>query len=190
MDIELENSFARSYEYEVLSELPAVTGDHYYFPAGSKVAGKDGMIVKFISSNGGSWVGTFAWGTPTTKGVGTGIFTLPNPDKVCVVSCGNAVIVEVDRPTNYEELSLFPVMAVVSVPVKGLLIFSSQTRLYAYGVSGLVWESDRLAWDEIKITGVDNDVLSGTVWDLQSEEYVPFQLNLETGKHSGGIALI
>lgn len=190
MDITLDDSFSRSFECEVLSELPASIGDHYYFPSGSRAAGKDGLIVKFMPNSGESWIGTFAWGTPTTKGVSTGIFTSPSPEKVCVVSCGNAVIVEVGNPGNFEEVSAFPVMAVVPVPAREILIFSSQTKLYAYGTSGLVWESNRLAWDEIKITCVDGDILKGTVWDLQSEEDVPFQVNLETGHHYGGIAVI
>ncbi len=187
-NMSLDSSFSRNYECNILTELPAITGDHYYYPSGSKTGGKDGLMIKFTSSDGSSWIGTFSWGTRTTKGVKTGIFTYPDPNKVCVVACGIAFVVDVSDPRKFKEINVFPVTSVVSIPARGILVLSSQTKLYAYGASGLVWETKRLAWDELKITDVGDDELKGMVWDIQSEEYIPFHVDLESGHHIGGIA--
>jgi len=49
-----------------------------------------------------------------------------------------------------------------------------------------VWESARLSWEGIQITGIDGDVLHGTGWSLMTDQEVAFSLNLRTGQHQGG----
>lgn len=188
--ISIDDSFSRDYECQVLTELPAIARNHYYFPDVGNDGGKDGLMVKIISDECKSWTGTFASGTNTTKGANSGIYSHPDPNTVCVVSSGSAFFVDVCNPMRYQESRVFPVTSVVSVPESELLVLSSQTKLYAYGKLGLVWESKRLAWDELRITDVVGNTINGSVWDIQTEEYIPFHIDLESGEHTGGISMI
>ena len=83
--MKVDLSFQSNYSIEALEELGA--GVKYYYPGG-----KDGLIVEIVSLEGSSWVGVFAFGEISPKGI-SGIYSMPDPDKFCVVSRGAGYIV-------------------------------------------------------------------------------------------------
>ncbi len=82
-DVTIDLTFDHSYAVIRLTELPG-DGKHspIYFPGPSRTGGKDGILLKFTRANGEQWTGCFAFGHYQFCGV----FALPNPDCVCVVS--------------------------------------------------------------------------------------------------------
>ena len=61
----------------------------------------------------------------------------------------------------------------------------------AWGADGLAWQTVRLSWEGIRVTGVqagENGIatLHGFGWNLLTDKEVPFTINLRTGTHTGG----
>jgi hypothetical protein len=64
---------------------------------------------------------------------------------------------------------------------QGLILFADDTTITAYGRSGLVWSSERLCWDDLKIVGVDGDQVIACGYDAPTESDGRFVLDLFTG---------
>jgi hypothetical protein len=73
----------------------------------------------------------------------------------------------------------------------GLLIFVGFHAMVAWGREGLAWQTARLSWEGIRVTGVRADengtaVLHGFGWNLTTDKEVEFAVDLRTGTHTGG----
>jgi len=185
----MDRTFAHSYECEWLSETPTATLPHYYYPGASTEGGRDGILVKVHPERGQAWLGTFAFGQFTPKGV-SGIFTLPDPERLCVVSCGEGYIVTATMPTVWEAVQATPIIDVRPIHAQGIIVFADYTTLVAYGKTGIKWKTKRLTWDSLKITEVTDTLLKGEFWDIRSEAMTSFVVDLATGAHQGGIGEI
>lgn len=175
--------FEHEYECDVLSES---TGPKIYFPGASKEGGRDGLIVSIVPQNRTPWIGVFAFGELSPKGT-SGVFSTPNPHRLCVVSRGMAYLVSAHAPEKWEIVPAAPVMDVRCVKKHGIIVFANFTEIIAYGSHGVQWRTARLTWDGMKVVDVTDDVLTGEFWDIQSESTQPFTIDLKTGESCGGI---
>jgi hypothetical protein len=182
----IDATFAHSYECERLTETPKAGEPHYYYPGATTEGGRDGILVEVRPQGGRPWVGTFAFGQVTPKGV-SGIFTTPNPECLCIVSKGEGYLVSADTPTAWEPVRATPVVDVRLVHAQGIIVFANFTELLAYGAGGVKWRTKRLAWDSLKITEVTDTLIKGEFWDIRSEALGSFIVDLATGTHQGGI---
>ncbi len=183
--MQLDESFPRNYECDLLDGLPAT--ERYYYPGGSTESGQDGLILQLIPHSSEPWVGVFAFGQTATKGVKTGLYTHPDPDTLFVTVQGDGYLVNVDNPAVWEEVGITPICEVIPIPRKSLLVIANYTEMYALGPDGVVWQTDRLAWSELSITEVSDDFIAGQTWDIRDEDFISFQVDLSTGEHTGGI---
>ncbi|MBO0757412.1 MAG: hypothetical protein J2P54_16270, partial [Bradyrhizobiaceae bacterium] len=147
--------------------------------------GRDGVLVKVRSERGQEWLGTFAFGHLTPNGV-SGIFTTPDPDRLCVVAAGEGYFVSANRPTSWEGISVVPILDVRPVAARDIIVFADFTNLAAYGKTDLKWRTKRLSWDDLKITEVTDSFIKGEFWDILSEQMASFVVDLATGAHTGG----
>ena len=182
--LELEETFLHNFECKQLDELPGVAGRHYYYPGGTTEGGQDGNVVQVFPHSSEPWIGTFAFGTISSKGK-NGLYSWPNPQILCVVSQGQGYLVHVEEPTNYEMIKVDPVLDVIPVAARKIVVFANYTELIAYGESGPVWVTDRLSWEGIKLTRVTNNHIEGEVWDPRVEANVAFKVDLSNGRHEG-----
>lgn len=178
--------FDRNYDASILEELPQPErASHFYFPGAKATGGTDGVLVSVEPRSGPSWLGTFAFGDLNPKGI-TGLFSTPNPDRLCVVARGRAYVVAAAQPDDVEDVPCVPVLDVRPLPEYGVIVLANHTELFAYGSAGWRWRTKRLAWDSLRITGISNGVITGEFWDIRSEQMSGFSVNIETGKHEGG----
>lgn len=182
--MKVDLSFQSIYSIEVLEELGA--GERYYYPGATTKRGKDGLIVEVISSEGTSWVGVFAFGEISPKGI-SGVYSMPDPDKFCVVSRGAGYIVSSSDPEDWQEVKAIPVMDVRPVKSQNILVFADYTELVAYDETGIKWRTERLAYDRFKITEVTDRSLKGEFWNIRNEANEIFEVDLVTGSQVGGI---
>jgi hypothetical protein len=182
----MDTTFAHSYECERLSETPRTAPPHYYFPGASTQGGRDGILVEVRPEHGQPWLGTFAFGQIAPKGV-SGIFTTPDPQRLCVVSKGEGYFVSATTPTAWEAIRATPIIHVRSIGAQGIIVFASFTELVAYGSAGMKWRTKRLTWDNLKIVEVTDAFIKGEFWDIRSEATANFVVDLATGTHQGGI---
>lgn len=183
-NVKLELLFPHQYDIDMEVELASSEGTtQCYYPSGQHTRTGDGLLVKVIPYAGSSWIGIFAPGYPNAL---TGIYSSPHEQKVCVVSSGQAYIVRVDDPHAWEEVRAFPVWDVRAIPDKQILILADFTTLTAYDREGMIWKTDHLSWDGLKITSIGNDGIRGLAWSAPLSKDVEFVVDLETGQHKGG----
>jgi hypothetical protein len=185
--MKIDFGFSHNYEVEVLGELPSKK--IYYYPGASTQGGKDGLLIEVTPLQGESWVGVFAYGDLTPKGI-SGVYTLPNPDKFCVVSRGSGYFVSAYNPTDWDIVKSIPVIDVRSVSSQDIILFANYTELIAYNSLGVKWQTKRLAFDSFKIVELTDSYLKGEYYDIRSESKETFEVDLLTGKHKGSLKAI
>ena len=163
--MKVDLSFQSNYSIEALEELG--TGERYYYPGATTNGGKDGLMVEVISSEGTSWVGVFAFGEISPKGI-SGIYSMPDPD-------------------NWQEVKSIPVMDIRPIRYQNILVFADYTELAAYDETGIKWRTERLAYDSFKITEITDRSLKGEFWNIRNEAKETFEVDLSTGSQIGGI---
>lgn len=180
-----EKSFPAAFEVELLNELRPSRNKRLFYPGAVETGGHDGLNLHVIPHEGEEWIGTFAFGGFRPRSI-TGVYTTPNPAKLCVIAEGQAYIVDVVHPKSCDILPIIPVLAVRSSAKHRLLIFANHTELLAIGIDGIVWKTARLSWDNMKLTSMNDDNIFGVFWDIRSESEMGFTVDLATGSHSGG----
>lgn len=186
IDATIDTTFAHSYECQRLTETPRTAPVHYYYPGASIQGGRDGILVEVRSERGESWLGTFAFGRLTPNGV-SGLFTTPDPQRLCVVARGEGYLVSANTPTVWQPILATPIIDVRPIRAQEIIVFADFTELVAYGQSGIKWRTKRLTFDGLKITEVTDTSITGEFWDIRSEAMASFVVDLATGTHHGGI---
>jgi hypothetical protein len=174
-------TFPHSYKV-VSTELPR-NGVHphppIYFPAGTKDGGKDGLLLRFTTSNGNEWSGCFAFGDYELCGV----FASPHPDRVCVVSNGTGYWVQVDDPEKSAQLDALPIRDVRIVSDAQIMLVADFTSLSAIGSDGQLWRH-RVCWDDLRILDIQQGIVFGTGYDPTNSQCdkSQFAVELATGR--------
>src|ERR1051326_338304 len=185
----IEAGFPRTYEIEILGSAPALQPHEelHQFPANLSAEDRFGIYVRVASHSGLAWVGFFLYGFESEQAL-SGLYSCPDPGSLCVVARGYGYIVETGNPGKCSAIDQKPVVQVVQVPELQLLIFLGSRSISGWGRSGLEWPTKLLSWEGVSISGLDvrNKVLHGKGWDARSDLEVPFEVNLETGQHTGG----
>jgi hypothetical protein len=183
LDIDL--SYPRSYEVEELREISGMgklDEGVFYIPRPKSRPGHDGLWLKIRAEKGNSWVGVFAFGYGSPPAFSR-VLSSPDPDRLCIVSKGAAYIVKAGEPENWEQVPVAPVLDVRLVAEHQLLVFADFSSLAAYGSKGLVWQSPRVCWDELRIVTVTSDRIVGTGYDPTNlGEPKPFAVDIRTGR--------
>lgn len=184
MNIEIDRTFDGDYDCQVLDEIPNATGISYYFPDQPTRVGQDGILLKISPRGRPPWIGLFS-SVKKYPGTPSRILFTPNPNTICVICSGDAVITDVMRPEKCTLLDFEPITDVVAVKEREMIVFAGFTKLMAFDGSGVMWETARVAWDELKITSIDASSISGEYWDVATEKQTQFEVDLDTGEELG-----
>jgi hypothetical protein len=172
------------HHYELVD--PSMATDARVYPFGvlsNEAASPDSLVVAVApgGDTGSSWVGRFEQGSPIATAL-SGVFSLPDPDQVCVVSGGQAFVVCANNPLDWEALKApFPVTRILAVPEVSVLLLIDFTHIAAMGENGVSWTSNRLSWDGIDVKDVVGSTLLGFGWSAPEHRHVGFRLDLRTG---------
>ncbi len=115
-----------------------------------------------------------------------GIWSCPNPEQICAVAGGYAYIIQADQPDQWMQIPYRPVTAIYPAAEQNLLIFAGFHKLWALGAEGQAWETERLSWEGLRVTGVTAEKLDGYGWDFKTDGEIAFTVDLATGHHTGG----
>ena len=83
----------------------------------------------------------------------------PDERSLCVMYAGGGVVVRSDDPLSTYEIDTWVITGVAVAPERKMIVFGDPMELLAYGAEGLIWRTGRLALDDLRIDGVDGDVL-------------------------------
>ncbi|HEX4021969.1 MAG TPA: hypothetical protein VHX63_12560 [Acidobacteriaceae bacterium] len=179
-------SFSHAWRAEILLEPPLIApARQYVYPQQVEEVERGALQVQVVPKEEAPFLATFALGFAEPS-LPHGIWSCPDPHQICAVAGGYAYIVNVRQPDVWQQVPYRPVTALCVVPTHRLLVFAGFHSLCALGSNGSAWETERLSWEGLRITDVEPDTLSGLGWDLMTDTEVPFTVELQTGRHSGG----
>jgi hypothetical protein len=182
--------FARNWSAEILKTAPLIApARQFVYPrqiAGEEDALARGALQLMVRpANGGAFLATCALGF-TDSTMPTGVFACPNPQEMCALAGGYAYIVDTTQPEHCTHIEMKPVVEARPLVPQGLLLFVGFHSMIAWSASGPAWETARLSWEGVRITGVEGSTLHGMGWNLLTDREVAFEVDLLTGRHQGG----
>jgi hypothetical protein len=194
-DVTSSLEFPHEWRAEVLIQPPPIApARHFTYPrevAGEEDALARGALYLLVHpAAGGTFLATCARGF-SDPAMPTGIFACPNPRELCAVAGGYAYVIDTVSPERSTHIPLKPVAEVLVLAEHGLLVFVGFHAMIAWGREGLAWQTARLSWEGIRVSGVRTDenavgALHGYGWDMRTDREVEFSVDLRTGAHTGG----
>jgi hypothetical protein len=179
-----------SWSAEILTRPPLIApARQFTYP--QQIAGEEDALARGAlqlmvrPGTGGAFLATCALGF-TDPSMPTGIFPCPRPEEMCAVAGGYAYIVDTTHPESCTHIAMKPVVEVRSLPEQNLLLFSGFHTIIAWGEQGQAWQTAKLSWEGLRITGIEGNTLHGFGWNLMTDKEVAFSVDLLTGQHQGG----
>ena len=180
--------FSRSWHAELLATAPLIApARQFVWPhaiAGEEDALARGAVRVMVRPRlGGSFLVTAALGF-RDPAMPTGVWSCPDEDSICVLAGGYAYLASTLEPAQVTLLEMKPVVAVVEA--QDVLLFTGFQTLLGWDRQGLAWQTGRLSWEGVRVTSVEGGQAVGFGWDLMADVEREFQVDLRTGKWSGG----
>lgn len=182
-----EIAFPHDWQVEILEKPPLIAPTrHFIYPQAVEEVERGALQIYFRAQPATEMaMATFALGFADPS-MPHGVWSCPNPQQMCAIAGGYAYVVEVDRPEKWMQIPYRPVTWVGAAPEHKLLLFASFHRLWALGVDGKAWETDRLSWEGLRVTAIEGRYLRGFGWDLETDTEFQFTVDLATGDHIFG----
>ena len=185
-------AFPASWQAQVLHGPPLIApARHFVFP--EAVPGEEDALARGAlwlhvrPRTGGAFLAQCALGF-AGKGVLHGVFSTPEPDVLLAVAGGYAYLVDTLSPERSSLLPLRPAVTIHAVPAAEALVLAGFHALYILQPAE-AWQSPRLSWEGIQLTGIEGETIRGTGWHMRSDREVPFTLDLRTRAVEGGAYL-
>lgn len=179
----VELGFHLSYEVVINPEFP---------PSGKwgvpeiRVGGESAetLVIRVIPHIAEPWVGFFA---RESRGILVGLYGCPNPEHLLVVTGIDAYLLRVSQPHDMQELPIHPITAADRPSGTDLVVVGSFTELAAVDSLGLLWVTDKLFDDDLKLaTGPPGKVyVQGWLADRSTNSEV-LTIDSATGKVIAG----
>jgi len=184
----LHEDFPHTWTAQILTTPPLIAPARQFIyplpvPGEEDTLARGAMLVQFKPATGGVFLATCALGfqAPTLP---SGVYAIPNPNAALAVAGGYAYLLNTLAPETCLHLPLKPVTQLLATPT--LLLLTGFHHITAIDSTGLAWESDRLSWEGVQLGEVTGDILHGTGWNMRTDRDVAFELDLRTGRHTGG----
>lgn len=142
------------------------------------------FVVEVLPRVSPRWVGQYAAG-----GLGglSGVYACPSPNHLCVVVDGEAYLTDVERPRDGAVVAHDQVGQVVAVEGRPLLLLVRFIDIVALGPQGIVWKSQRLAVDDLRVVHASGDHIECTLDNLGGSPTIT--LEAATGQQVSGTRL-
>ena len=189
-DSRIHLTFLATWSAEILS-APLLIAPARQFTWPQRVAGEEdalargAMLLQVKPASGGSFLATCALGFRDPSAL-SGVWSCPRPDDILTVAGGYAYLANTLAPERPLHIPLRPVTDVLPAPEANLLLLAGFHTVAAIGPTGLLWETARLTWEGVTLTGIRNNQLHGLGWDMRTDRELPFTVDLATGAHTGG----
>jgi hypothetical protein len=174
--INIDLTFPASYQVEIVPDFPGypIPNLFYFPPRGT--GGSEGVLLRIVLENADVWMGCFSPFTRTPT-----LLAAPQADWLFVIPDNTGYAVNTSQPSEWSCVRSWPVTGVQTVKDHGMILFADDTTITAYGRKGVIWSSERLCWDDLKIIGVDGDQIIGCGFDPTNSSEGRFILDVLTG---------
>jgi hypothetical protein len=161
--------------FEILPGLPAYGPAAVSFDERGKYS--EGLVVRFYPKQAEPWVANFS-GRPTKYNA---VLDHPDGADVIVVTGGGACIVDPETRKIRHRIS-GQVEQAIRVPSLGLIVVQCLTDFIAITSDNDGWRSERISWDGFRNIEIDGAELLGEAYTPIGDTWVPFKLDLLTGR--------
>jgi hypothetical protein len=190
----IDSSFPHSWQAEVLSARPLILpARQFAYPVQVEEVERGALEVMVKPPSGSeetaAFLATCALGFSSPLAL-TGVWATPHPNWMCAMAGGYGYLIDTSDPHRWEQLEYRPITAIQALPGHGLLVFAGFHSLLAWGPGGKAWQTARLSWEGVRITGMEGDTLLGLGWELKTDRELEFAVDLKTGEHRGGGYLV
>lgn len=182
--------FPSSWTAEVLTAPPMIApARQFVYPLrvpGEEEAMERGALQLLVRPRtGGTFLATCALGFRDPS-LPSGVFACPAPDDLLALAGGYAYLVDTTKPETCVHLPLRPITESASVLEHGIILLAGFHAVAAIGAAGLLWQTDRLSWEGVRLGQILDGKLHGEGWNMQTDREVAFTVDLRTGAHEGG----
>jgi hypothetical protein len=142
----------------------------------------EGLVVRFLKSDGTNWVANFKPGWTELKG----IYKLKISSNLLVIACGACYIM---NPEATKPISVFGgAYETVFTTPDGQIVLGDDTGLTIIEKDNKYWHSDRISWDGLKVITVQGNLVKGLAFNLMHgfDEWVAFSFDLDSKILTGG----
>lgn len=182
----VDRSFPAEWTAEVLQARPLILPRrHFVYPIAVEEVERGALELMIRPATGEPFLATCALGF-ASPAVPTGVWSCPDSATLCAVAGGYAYMINTRAPEHWQQVGYRPVTEIRPITDAGLLLFASFHSVEAWGVAGRLWQSRRLSWEGLRLGDATANELRGWGWDMRTDTEVPFVLNLQTGRHTGG----
>ena len=181
--------FPHRWQAEVLTARPLILpARHYVYPREADEIER-GALEVLVRPDGDAqpFLATCALGF-RDPAVMTGLWSTPEPEKLCAVSGGYAYLIDTAAPERFTMISYRPVLEVRAVLDANLLLFVGHRSIQAWGSAAQAWESEKLSDEGVTIAAIENGVLRGTGWEMRKDKETVFALDMRTGARMSNTA--
>jgi hypothetical protein len=168
-------------KFRILPSLPPYGPLPVQFSATKSGMHKEGLAVEFYPDSATPWVGNFQ------RGVSQFDRVLDHPDEMLVVVIAGGQGYIVDPSTRSQLASLgVDIDCVFDIPSPKQLIIGNGLWFESHSEYGRQWKTPRISWDGMRSVTLAGDELRGEAWTPLGERWVPFSLNIRSGRVVGG----
>lgn len=181
----IDLSFPHSWRAEILAVRPPILPvRHFIYPAQAEEVERGALEVMVRPQTdqhlAQPFLATCALGF-RDPAAPTGIWSTPEPEKICAVSGGYAYLIDTAAPERFTMLALRPVLEIHAVLSDSLLLFAGHRTILAWGSKGQAWESEKLSDEGLTLGNIENGILHGKGWKMMSDRETAFLLDLRNG---------
>ena len=179
-------SFPHGWQAEILAARPLILPPrHYVYPRAAEEVERGALevLVRAHTQESEPFLATCALGF-RDPAVPSGIWSTPEPERICAVSGGYAYLIDTNNPERFTMLPFRPVLEVRAATAEGLLLFVGHHAILAWGSRGQAWQSEKLSDEGVTITAIEDGVLRGLGWEMMTDAEKPFAVDLQTGTPS------
>ncbi len=189
---QVQGEFARTWQARVLPGPPMIAPARSFVlpqavPGEEDAMARGALWIEVTSDTSGIFLLQCALGF-AGSGVVTGVWVTPEPDVLLAVAGGYAYRVDTVEPQKSSLLPLRPAVEVLAVPEADSVVLIGFHAVYVLQ-PGEAWQSPRISWEGVAVTGVEGAILRGTGWHMRSDRELPFALDLRTRVLDGGAYL-
>jgi hypothetical protein len=186
---EIDLSFPHRWRAEILTSRPVILpARHFTYPTVAEEVERGALEVLVRptadafdrSPSVEQFLATCALGF-RDPAVPSGLWSTPNPDKLCAVSGGYVYIIDTTAPEHFTMLPYRPVLQVRPIPEHNVLLFVGHQAIVAWGADGEAWQSPKISDEGVTITQIEAGTLHGLGWNLMTDKETPFALDLTSG---------
>lgn len=167
--------------FALLRGLPPYGAPARPFPAEWGRLGREGVVVRFVQSDGCEWVGNFARGL---DGV-TGAYQHPDGRRVLVLANGDLLAVDPDTAVAEGVASCVTAIWPVQQP-QGFVLELQGLAFARLNFAGIQWHTRRLSFDGFSAVRLEDRLLTGLAWSPIENGWEPFEVDLQSGRSKGG----